>query len=136
MNKILDVLEDIKQNITDNQYKTIMDSLMEINDTNNLPLLTNNHKLNKISHLFSWLDTKIKIIDHECSCIKRTDLQKYVINNYFDNSYYENIDIVKQILKIYFSLLTKEQEDKSVYRYVMYRNFRRKIFFKLVEKIL
>ena len=30
MNKILDVMEDIKQNITDNQYKTIMDSLMKI----------------------------------------------------------------------------------------------------------
>ena len=73
MNKILDVVEDIKQNITDNQYKTIMDSLMEINDTNKLPLLTNNHKLNKISHLFSWLDTKLKIIDHEFACIKRTD---------------------------------------------------------------
>ncbi len=25
MNKILDVVEDLKQNITDNQYKTIMD---------------------------------------------------------------------------------------------------------------
>jgi hypothetical protein len=31
MNKILDVMEDIKQNITDNQYKIIMDSLMAIN---------------------------------------------------------------------------------------------------------
>ena len=31
MNKILDVMEDIKQNITDNQYKTIMESLMEMN---------------------------------------------------------------------------------------------------------
>ena len=31
MDKILDVMEDIKQNITDNQYKTIMESLMEIN---------------------------------------------------------------------------------------------------------
>ena len=30
MNKILDVVEDIKQNITNNQYKTIMESLMEI----------------------------------------------------------------------------------------------------------
>ena len=30
MNKILDVVEDIKQNITDNQYKTITESLMEI----------------------------------------------------------------------------------------------------------
>ncbi len=41
MNKILDVVEDIKQNITENQYKAIMESLMEINDTNKLPLLTN-----------------------------------------------------------------------------------------------
>jgi hypothetical protein len=122
MNKILDVVEDIKQNITDNQYKIIMDSLMEINNANKLSLLTNNHKLNKISHLFSWLDTKIKIIDHGGAIIKRTDLQKYVIENYFDNCYYQNIDIVKQILKIYFTLSTKEQEDKQDYRYVKYRN--------------
>ena len=40
MNKFLDVMEDIKQNITDNQYKTIMESLMEMNNTNNLSLLT------------------------------------------------------------------------------------------------
>ena len=30
MDKILDVMEDIKQKITDNEYKVIMDSLMEI----------------------------------------------------------------------------------------------------------
>ena len=30
MDKILDVMEDIKQKITDNEYKLIMDSLMEI----------------------------------------------------------------------------------------------------------
>ena len=58
MNIILDVVEDIKQNITDNQYKTIMESLMEINNTNKLPWLNNNHKLNKIIYLFNWLDTK------------------------------------------------------------------------------
>ena len=121
MNKILDVVEDIKQNITDNQYKTIMDSLMEINDTDKLSLLNNNHKLNKISYLFIWLNTKLKIIDNEFASIKRTDLQKYVINNYFDNNYYESIDIVKQILKIYFTVSTREQEDKTVYSYVKYR---------------
>ena len=42
MNKILDIVEDIKQNITDNQYKTIMESLMEINNKDKIPLLTNN----------------------------------------------------------------------------------------------
>ncbi len=30
MSKSLDIVNDIKQNITDNQYKTIMESLMEI----------------------------------------------------------------------------------------------------------
>ena len=35
MNKILDVVEDIKQNITDNQYKIIMDSLMEVHKIEN-----------------------------------------------------------------------------------------------------
>ena len=30
MNKILEVVEDIKQKISDNEYKIIMDSLMEI----------------------------------------------------------------------------------------------------------
>jgi len=34
MNKILDVVEDVKQNITDNQYKIIMESLMKIRNEN------------------------------------------------------------------------------------------------------
>ena len=123
MNKILDVMEDIKQNITDNQYKTIMESLMEINNNGNkLPLLTNNHKLNKIACLFNWLDTKLKITDDKYNCIKRTHLQKYIITNYFDNCYYQNIDLVKQLLKIYFKFSTKEQEYKNEYQYVEYRN--------------
>ena len=123
MNKILDVMEDIKQNITDNQYKTIMDSLMEIsNDGNKLSFLTSNYKLNKIICLFNWLDTKLQITDREYACIKKTDLQKYIITNYFDNCYYQNIDLVKQLLKNYFKFTTKEQEYKNEYQYVEYRN--------------
>ena len=34
MDKILDVMEDVKQNITDNQYKIIMESLMKIRNEN------------------------------------------------------------------------------------------------------
>ena len=34
MNKILNVIEDVKQNITDNEYKIIMESLMEIKNEN------------------------------------------------------------------------------------------------------
>ena len=66
MDKILDVMEDVKQNITDNQYKIIMDSLMaRNNDGNKLSFLTSNYKLNKIICLFNWLDTKLKITDDE-----------------------------------------------------------------------
>ncbi len=61
-----------------------MESLMEINNTNKLPFLTNNHKLNKIVCFFNWLDTKLKITDHYHDYTKKTDLQKYAINNYFD----------------------------------------------------
>ena len=123
MNKILDVMEDIKQNITDNQYKTIMESLMEMNNNGNqLSFLTSNYKLNKIICLFNWLDTKIQITDHEYACIKKTELQKYVITNYFDNCYYQNIYLVRQFLKIYFKFTTKEQEYKNEYQYVEYRN--------------
>ena len=75
MNKILDVMEDIKQNITDNQYKTIMESLIEMNKINNngnqLPLLSKNQESNKFVNLFNWLDTKLEITDNEKNCIKK-----------------------------------------------------------------
>ncbi len=122
MNKILDIVEDIKQNITDNQYKTIMESLMELNNTNELPLLTNKCNLNKVICLFNWLDTKLKITDSEYNCIKKTDLQKYIINNYFESKYYENIDIVKQVLKIYFTFWPNVQDCNTQYQYVKFIN--------------
>ena len=99
-----------------------MEELMEINNTDKLPLLTNNHKLNKIICLFNWFDTKLKITDSQYACINKTDLQKYVIINYFDYCYYQNIDLVKQILKIYFTFSTKAQEYKNEYQYVKYRD--------------
>jgi hypothetical protein len=124
MNKILDVMEDIKQNITDNQYKIIMGSLMEIHKTNNnsnlLPLLSVNQKLNKIASFFNWLDTKLEITESIDARIKRRHLHNYVITNYFDNCYYENIDLVRQLLKIYFQFSTKEQKYKNEYQYVKY----------------
>ena len=49
MNKILDVMEDIKQNITDNQYKIIMDSLMVINKD---PIIYKDYKSNKFICLY------------------------------------------------------------------------------------
>jgi hypothetical protein len=54
ISKFLEVMEDIKQNITDNQYKIIMESL-----TKNIqkPIIYQNHQNNKFIRLFECLDT-------------------------------------------------------------------------------
>ncbi len=52
------------------------------------------------------------------------DLQKYEIKNYFNSRYYifENIDFVKQILKISFTFSTKKQDKHFECQYVKFRN--------------
>ena len=119
MNKILDVMEDIKQNITDNQYKTIMEALMAINKD---PNLYKNHKSNKFICLFEWLDTKLEITDIYNDRIKRSDLFKFIIEKYYNNLYYENIDFVKHVLKYFFMHETKYQNCNYYFVYVKYRN--------------
>jgi hypothetical protein len=41
-----------------------MDSLMEINKINQLPLVNGNQERNKFVCLFNWLDTKLEITEH------------------------------------------------------------------------
>ena len=78
MNKILDVMEDIKQNITDNQYKTIMDSLMAINKD---PIIYKDYKSNKFICLLKWLDSKLQLTDSSCDSIKRNELYNSLLLN-------------------------------------------------------
>ena len=118
MNKILDVVEDIKQNITDKQYKILMDSLMEIHKT---PLTNDNHMNNKFVWLFQWIDSKIRITDDPYDVIKRSELYKFIITEYFNDIYYKNIDLVKQVLKIFFMHPTKQQDNNVEFAYVKYR---------------
>ncbi len=98
MDKILDVMEDIKQNITDNQYKTIMDPLMKINKD---PIIYKNHESNKFICLLKWLDTKLQLTDSCCDTIKKYELYAFVITEYF-NDVYQNKDFVKQVVNIFF----------------------------------
>ena len=60
MNKILDVVEDIKQNITDNQYKTIMESLMEVHKIENKNINIKSFAF-KCFTLMNWLDSKLEL---------------------------------------------------------------------------
>ncbi len=104
-----------------------MDSLMEINKINNngnkSPLLSNNQERNKFVCLFNWLDTKLEITpDFRSNSIRKMYLQSYVIRNYFDNMYYENIDFLKKILKIYFTFSTKKQDNHFEYVYNRFRD--------------
>ena len=118
ISKISEVMEDIKQDITDNQYKIIMESLMAINKD---PIIYKNNKSNEFIDLLEWLDTKIILSDCSHDFIKRNELYKFVITEYFDNIYYQNIDFVKQVLKIFFMNSTKEQNSNSYFYYVTYR---------------
>ena len=93
-----------------------------MNKTSQLSLVNGNQERNKFVGLFNWLDTKLEITDYNGHSITRKELQKYVITNYFDCRYYENIDFVKQILKNYFTFSTKKQDNSYEYQYVKFRH--------------
>ena len=120
MNKILDVMEDIKQNITDNQNKIIMDSLMEIHkiEENNI---NNESTTYKCFTLMSWLDTKLELTDDSSDLIKRKDLYKFIISIFYKDLYFKNIDFMKQVLKLFFMHEKHYQDDTCYFRYVVYR---------------
>ncbi len=69
-----------------------------------------------------WLDSKLQVTEDRYDKIARSDLQIYIITNYFDNKYYDNIDFAQQILKFYINFQTEIQKDNDVYRYIKYRN--------------
>ena len=118
ISRISGVMEDIKQDITDNQYKIIMESLMAINKD---PNLYKNHKSNKFICLFEWLDTKLVLTDCCHDFIKRSELYKFIITEYFNGIYNQNKDFVKQVLKIFFMHETKYQNCNCYFVYVKYR---------------
>ncbi len=104
MNKILDVVEDIKQNITDNQYKITMDSLMEVHKIENKNINIKRFVF-KCFTLMNWLDSKLELEpdpEHHKQ-IKKTELEEYIIKRQYDYRYYEKIDFVKKVLEFFFS---------------------------------
>jgi hypothetical protein len=121
MNKILDVVEDIKQNITDNQYKIIMESLMEMNKFENKNINTKSTVFKCIA-LINWLDSKLELNPPYHEHIKKTSLQKYIVTNFYNDNYYQNIDFIKKVLDIYFLDVPKNEDSKLYYINVKYRN--------------
>ena len=67
------------------------------------------------------MDTKLQITNYHYDTIKRNELYKFIITEYCNDLYYQNIDFVKQVLKIFFMRSTKEQDSKHNIIYVKYR---------------
>ena len=109
MNQILEIMEDIKQKITDKQYKTIMDSLKDIyeNKKNSISVSLSRHK---IIRLMDWLDYNLILLPEtrDCDRIKKKELYKKIIQDLYNGQYYDNIDFVKKVVDIYF-------EDKKIH---------------------
>jgi len=118
MNKILDVMEDIKQNITDNQYKIIMDSLMEVHKIENK---NSNSFTFKCYTLMNWLDSKLVLDPEHYKQIKKTKLEEYIIKRHYDYRYYENIDFVRKVLELYLFQIHKKQTSKLYYYHVDFK---------------
>ena len=86
MNQILEIMEDIKQNITDKQYKTIMDSLKDIyeNKKNSISVSLSRHK---IVRLMDWLDYNLILLPETMdshrikkNCIKKSSKIFIMVN--------------------------------------------------------
>jgi hypothetical protein len=120
MNKILDVVEDIKQNITDNQYKTIMESLMEVYKIENKDINIKGFVL-KCFTLMNWLDSKLELDPEHFKQIKKTELEEYIIKRQYDYRYYENIDFVKKVLELYLFQIPKKQTSKIYYQHIDFK---------------
>ena len=120
MNKILDVVEDIKQNITDNQYKTIMESLMEVYKIDNKDINIKGFVL-KCFTLMNWLDSKLELDPEHFKQIKKTELEEYIIKRQYDYRYYENIDFVKKVLELYLFQIPKKQTSKIYYQHIDFK---------------
>ena len=109
MNQNLEIMEDIKQKITDKQYKTIMDSLKDIyeNKKNSISVSLSRHK---IVRLMDWLDYNLILLPETMDShrIKKKELNKKIIQDLYNGQYYDNINFVKKVVDIYF-------EDKEIH---------------------
>jgi len=122
MNKILDVVEDIKNKLTDNEYKTIMDSLMEVHKIENKNINIKGFVF-KCFTLMNWLDSKLifQLDTDTHKQIKKTKLEEYIIKRLYDNRYYENIDFVRKVLELYLFQIPKKQTSKLYYCHVDFK---------------
>ena len=70
----------------------------------------------------NWLDTKLELTDDSSDSIKKKDLYTFIITEYFNGVYYQNIkDFMKQVLKLFFMHEKNYQNDTYHFCYVKYK---------------
>ena len=119
ISKISEIMEDIKEDIKDNQYKIIMDNLIIIQQTS---FLYENDNRNNLISLCKWLDEELEITNCNDDYISKFDLHGHIAYYFFYDEHYEHIDFIKLFLKLYFMHPTKKQGDHIKYKYVRFRN--------------
>jgi hypothetical protein len=122
MDKILNVMEDVKQNITDSQYKIIMDSLMEINKEKGQekkPLYYTQKEFDEMTKVViklsiefffeytndendtKWLDSIKRLIESKLFSynivLSGDDLEKHILNIFKDKNLMRIGDFIKKI---------------------------------------
>ena len=117
--KISEIMEDIKEDIKDNQYKIIMDNLMIIQQTS---FLYENDNRNNLISLCKWLDEQLELTNCKDDYISKFDLHQHISYYFFNEDNYEHIDFIKLFLKLYFMHPTKKQGNHIEYKYVRFRN--------------
>ncbi len=78
-----------------------MESLIEIKKIENRNIDAKS-TIFKCTASIDWLDSKLELKPHHYEQIKKTDLQKNIITNFYNDYYYQNIDFVKKVLGLYF----------------------------------
>ena len=89
-------------------------------EINKIPALYDDNKNNKFIYLLHWQYTKLEITNSTDDKITRYELYEFIIINLYNYNYYENINFVKWVLKIFFMHPTKKQDNNHVFKYVKY----------------
>jgi hypothetical protein len=110
MEQILETMEDIKQNIKDDEYKKIMDGLQILYYKTEYKGKATAIETQKYINLINWLDANL--LYREFEYVKKKDLINYIITNYYNDVYFNNIGFVKRVLSIH---LTNKRNTQDYY---------------------
>ena len=101
--KISEIMEDIKEDIKDNQYKMVMDSLMRLNNEKVVTIIKTSNGIPKINDkiiLKMIIDTYFEYTDDENDVVWIETIHRFVAHKLCKYNLEYNNEIKHQILEI------------------------------------